>query len=185
MEIQSAGASRVPGECRVGVGTGRPDLSAQESAEDSVTPDAGSDGPAVPWNRSASADEPAELPRSRSQPELWQSGWQEGQGSERSRGWPPWRVEASKRRQSLHSFQAALATGGTKRRVDAGELQDQILPGQLGREQGFRHRPVLKKLSTQSEGLLPMAIGQEAVVADAYKTIGQDVEQKAADEFLG
>jgi hypothetical protein len=42
-----------------------------------------------------------------------------------------------------------------------------------------------KKLTTLHQLLLAVAIGQEAVVADALKAFGQNVEQEATDELAG
>jgi len=42
-----------------------------------------------------------------------------------------------------------------------------------------------EKLTTPSELLLAVAIGQEAIVADALKALGQNVQQEAANELAG
>ena len=37
----------------------------------------------------------------------------------------------------------------------------------------------------QCDIVCPIAIGEEAVVPDAVKSVGQDVDEKAADELVG
>ena len=41
----------------------------------------------------------------------------------------------------------------------------------------------LKQVAHTREGLASVALGEEAVVTDAVEAVGQDVEEKAADEF--
>ena len=43
----------------------------------------------------------------------------------------------------------------------------------------------IEKFAALSEGLFFRAVGQKAEVTDAHEAIGQDVEQEAADKFLG
>ena len=44
---------------------------------------------------------------------------------------------------------------------------------------------IIEELAALSKGLFFRAVGQKAEVTDAHEAIGQDVEQKAADEFFG
>ena len=80
---------------------------------------------------------------------------------------------------------AAALTGGAFYQRDAGELAilvTVILPGRLIPHFGLRHG---QKLATPRQLVLAVAMGEEAVVADALKAFGQDVQQKAADELVG
>ena len=57
-----------------------------------------------------------------------------------------------------------------------------IIPnGGLIRRLGFRHG---KKLMTPRQLVLAVAVGQEAVVADALKAFGQNVQQEASNELV-
>ena len=69
------------------------------------------------------------------------------------------------------------------RKIDAGDLKQQI----FGREnRRFRQRRIeIEEFTALSEGLFLGAVSQEAEVTDAHETIGQDVEQEAADKLLG
>ena len=42
-----------------------------------------------------------------------------------------------------------------------------------------------EQAASQCNVVGPVAIGEEAVVTDAVKSVGQDVDQKAADELVG
>jgi len=57
-----------------------------------------------------------------------------------------------------------------------------ILPGRLIPHFGLRHG---QKLATPRQLVLAVAMGEEAVVADALKAFGQNVQQEAADELVG
>jgi hypothetical protein len=50
------------------------------------------------------------------------------------------------------------------------------------RRLGDRHA---EKLAAASELLCTIAIAEEAVIADAMKALGQDMQQKAADKLIG
>ncbi len=42
----------------------------------------------------------------------------------------------------------------------------------------------LKQIAHAREGLTSVALGEEAIVTDAVEAVGQDVEEKAADELV-
>ena len=89
-------------------------------------------------------------------------------------------------RHSLDQVESTLTTSGTERRIDPGDLLEQLLPGRFSlAERGFRNRPVLQELSAKGEVLLPASVGQKAVVADAHESMREDVEKKTTDEFPG
>ena len=49
---------------------------------------------------------------------------------------------------------------------------------------GLAGRLHLKQVVHAREGLASVALGEEAVVTDAMEAVGQDVEEKAADELV-
>ena len=49
---------------------------------------------------------------------------------------------------------------------------------------GLAGRLDLKQVAHAGEGLASVALGEEAVVTDAMEAVGQDVEEKAADELV-
>ena len=42
----------------------------------------------------------------------------------------------------------------------------------------------LKQVAHVREGLVSVALGEEAIVTDAMEAVGQDMEEKAADELV-
>jgi len=57
-----------------------------------------------------------------------------------------------------------------------------IVPAFAGRRLRLGH---CKELAAAIELLLSRAIGKKTVVADALKSVGQDMEEEAADELVG
>ena len=49
---------------------------------------------------------------------------------------------------------------------------------------GLAVRMDLKQVAHVREGVASVAFGEEAVVTDAVEAVGQDVEEKAADELV-
>ena len=49
---------------------------------------------------------------------------------------------------------------------------------------GLAGRPGLNEVAHVREGLASVAFGEEAIVTDAVKAVGQGVEEKAADELV-
>jgi hypothetical protein len=78
----------------------------------------------------------------------------------------------------------AALTRGAICQTSTGELPilvTIIANGGLIRRLGLRHG---KKLTTPRQLLLAVAVGQEAVVADALKAFGQNVQQEASNELV-
>ena len=78
----------------------------------------------------------------------------------------------------------ALVTDGTypERRASELLIVIAIILLDLAFGLGRRH---MQQLATQGEFLLPIAIAEKAVVANALEAFGQDVKQESADELLG
>jgi len=49
----------------------------------------------------------------------------------------------------------------------------------------WQSRIEFQQFAALSEGLFLRSVGQETEVTDAHEAVGQDVEQKATDEFVG
>ena len=89
----------------------------------------------------------------------------------RARGW-----------EERDEVQPALLTEGTAFDIDPGESQHQGGDRCRRLERGWEHR---EELAAPGELGRPGAIGEQPEVADAHEAIGDDVEQKAADELRG
>ena len=83
-----------------------------------------------------------------------------------------------------HSL-ASLGPGGlVGRQASRGSLHTVTIVGRRDRGTGGRsRRRGAEEVSAAGQRLAAMAGAQEPVVADAVEARGQDVEQKAADEF--
>jgi hypothetical protein len=87
--------------------------------------------------------------------------------------------------ESAKTFEAAGVADGTGEGIDAGERLEQGGPVLCLRGAGVGRFGEVQELSAQREAFVPMAVGKEPVVADAHKTLGEDVQKKAADELVG
>src|SRR3989304_558695 len=80
---------------------------------------------------------------------------------------------------------AALALWTLPQRT-AGELFVTVAVVLLGRRRGVRAgRLHAEQAAALVEFLLPIAISQEAIVANALESVRQDMEQETPDEFIG
>jgi hypothetical protein len=79
-------------------------------------------------------------------------------------------------------FHLAFFAAGTACDVDTGELEHHLLKGVGDFEQ---LRGQFEQAADEVQIGCAVAIGQEAVVSDSDKALGQSVEQKAADKVNG
>jgi len=75
-----------------------------------------------------------------------------------------------------------LAADLALHRVHAGETQEQGLP--IGLRELRSPGRTRENLAAESQRLLPVTVGQQAVVADPHETVRQDVEEKPAEKLL-
>src|SRR5947208_2832962 len=79
-------------------------------------------------------------------------------------------------------MQGVLSADLASHRVHAGEALEQRLP--IGSRELRRRGRAGKNLAAQSQGLLPVTVGQQAVVADPHETLRQHVQEEAAEKLL-
>jgi hypothetical protein len=54
----------------------------------------------------------------------------------------------------------------------------------IGPRELRRHGRAGENLSAESQRLLPVTVGEQAVAADPHETVGQDVQEKPAEKLL-
>ena len=91
-------------------------------------------------------------------------------------------VFAAGPRYLCNQFHVAFFAAGTECDVDAGEFEHHFLKG-LGDFEQLRGQ--FEQAADEVRIGCAVAIGQEAIVSDSDKALGQSVEQKAADKVNG
>jgi len=87
-----------------------------------------------------------------------------------------------RRRQFPHEAQSGLSADLAPVQVKSGEILKKGLPIRLR-----KLRPPGspgENLATVSQGLLPVTVGQKAMVANPHETLRQDMQQKPAQKLL-
>lgn len=113
---------------------------------------------------------------------LWRSRWRHVTGSRRI---PPLRRVRSQMswRQDFDAAHATSLTEGTEREVDSGQPQHP-LRDRLGR--GLEGRGWLPEQGAAArEAGGTVAVGEQAEVPDTHEAVGDDVQEEAAEEFIG